>query len=152
MSASKRVLKKVSTPFDRLEPSGAILMINMLDPQISTMRVFLEAVEDAQLPFFLVANKMDVVEKTQLSATRDKLGLDLVPASMVTGEGMETIKSRLRDAFSPGDRVAILGVFNSGKTSLISQLTGLDLAIGNCRVLLQSSLNTAMRVTRSSIP
>jgi len=131
MSATKRVLKKVSTPFDRLEPSGAILMINMLDPQISTMRVFLEAIEDAQLPFFLVANKMDLVDKAQLSATRDKLGLDLVPASMVTSEGMEAIKSRFRDAFSPGDRVAILGVFNSGKTSLISQLTGLDLAIGN---------------------
>ena len=71
MFASKRVLKKISTPFDRLEPSGAILMINMLDPQISTMRVFLEAIEDAQLPFFLVANKMDLVEKAQLSATRD---------------------------------------------------------------------------------
>ncbi len=131
MSASKRISKKISAPFDRFELDGAILMINMLDPQISTTHVFLEAIEDAQLPFFLVANKMDLVDKTKLSATQDKLDLELIPASMVTGEGTEAIKSRFLDAFSPGDRVAILGVFNSGKTSLISQLTGLNLAMGS---------------------
>ncbi|MBC7232360.1 MAG: hypothetical protein H5T68_03845 [Chloroflexi bacterium] len=37
MSATKRVFKKVSTPFEALEPTGAILMVNMVDPQISTM-------------------------------------------------------------------------------------------------------------------
>lgn len=131
MCANKRVLKKISTPFERFEPNGAILMINMVDPQFTTMQVFLEAIENAQLPFLCVANKMDLVGEDQLSRTRNALGQDLIPSSMVTGEGVEFIRSCIRDAFTPGDRVAILGVFNSGKTSLISRLTGLDLEIGN---------------------
>ena len=44
MTASHRVLKKVVTPFDQFQPSCAILMVNMVDPQVSTMRVFLEAI------------------------------------------------------------------------------------------------------------
>lgn len=44
---------------------------------------------------------------------------------------MAKVRSRIRDDFAPGDRIAILGVFNSGKTSLISKLTGLDLLIGD---------------------
>lgn len=48
MSATKRVIKKVSTPFAQFEPTGAILMVNMVDPQVNTMKVFLEAIEESQ--------------------------------------------------------------------------------------------------------
>ena len=50
MAKSKRVIKKISTPFDRFKATAAILMVNMVDPQVNTMRVFLEAIEDANFP------------------------------------------------------------------------------------------------------
>ncbi len=129
--STKRVLKKISTPFEAFDPQGAILMVNMVDPQVNTMRVFVEAVEEVGIPFLTVANKMDLVDRTRLDTVGQELGLDLIPTSMVTMEGMESIKTRFSETFAPQDRVAVLGVFNSGKTSLISNLTGLDLAVGN---------------------
>ena len=128
---SKRVLKKISTPFQTFDPQGAILMVNMVDPQVNTMKVFLEAVKDVRIPHFGIANKMDLADGASQARVEEELGLRLIPASMVTREGMEEITKRLAETFSPGDRIAVLGVFNSGKTSLISGLTGLDLAVGN---------------------
>jgi D-arabinose 5-phosphate isomerase GutQ len=128
---SKRVLKKVSTPFESFDPQGAILMVNMLDPQVSTMKVFSEAVAEVGIPFFGVANKMDLADSDRLSEVEETLGFGLIPASMVTMQGLEEIKARFPQTFAPEDRIAILGVFNSGKTSLICKLTGLELPIGN---------------------
>jgi D-arabinose 5-phosphate isomerase GutQ len=128
---TKRVLKKISTPFEAFEPQGAILMINMVDPQVSTMKVFLEAVEEVGIPFFGVANKTDLVDGDVTAVVEEDLGLGLIPASMKSMEGMEEIRTRLAETFAPRDRIAVLGVFNSGKTSLISNLTGLDLPTGD---------------------
>jgi GTP-binding protein EngB required for normal cell division len=128
---SKRVLKKVSTPFEAFHPQGAILVVNMLDPQVNTMKVFSEAVEEVGIPFFAVANKMDLVDGGRLCTVEAELGLSLIPASMVTMQGLEEIRARFPRTFAPNDRIAVLGVFNSGKTSLISCLTGLELDVGN---------------------
>jgi D-arabinose 5-phosphate isomerase GutQ/GTP-binding protein EngB required for normal cell division len=128
---TKRVLKKISTPFEAFDPQGAILMVNMVDPQVNTMQVFLEAIEEAEIPFFSVANKMDLADGARLSKVEEELGLSLISASMITMQGMEEIRAEFPRTFAPNDRIAVLGVFNSGKTSLISNLTGLDLAIGN---------------------
>lgn len=128
---TKRVLKKISTPFEAFNPQGAILMVNMVDPQVNTMKVFLEGIEEVGIPFFAVANKVDLVDGGRRSRVEKELGLNLMPASMVTLEGMDQIKTQLAQTFAPHDRIAVLGVFNSGKTSLISNLTGLDLATGN---------------------
>ena len=128
---TKRVLKKISTPFESFDPQGAILMVNMVDPQVSTMRVFLEAVEEVGIPVLGVANKTDLVDGAGRGGVEGELGLELIPASMSTLEGMEEIRTRLAETFAPKDRIAVLGVFNSGKTSLIANLTGLNLATGN---------------------
>ncbi len=128
---TKRVLKKISTPFEAFDPQGAILMVNMVDPQVNTMQVFLEAIEEAEIPFFGVANKMDLADDARLSKVEEELGLSLVSASMITMQGMEEIRAQFPQTFAPNDRIAVLGVFNSGKTSLICNLTGLDLAVGN---------------------
>lgn len=128
---TKRVLKKISTPFEAFEPQGAILMVNMVDPQVNTMKVFLEAIEEVGIPFFAVANKMDLVDGARCAKVEEELGLSLIASSMLTMEGMDEIRAQIAETFAPKARVAVLGVFNSGKTSLISNLTGLDLAIGN---------------------
>ena len=128
---TKRVLKKISTPFEAFNPQGAILMVNMVDPQVNTMKVFLEGIEEVGIPFFAVANKVDLANGGRRSRVEKELGLNLMPASMLTLEGMDQIKTQLAQTFAPHDRIAVLGVFNSGKTSLISNLTGLDLVTGN---------------------
>jgi len=130
-----RIAKKLTTPFEKFKPTAAILMINMTDPQISTMRVFLEAIKAAKLPFFAVANKMDLIpkkaKKTRLREVEKQLGFKLVPAAIISSIGLKDIINQINKQFKKGKRIAILGVFNSGKTSLISRLTNLDLKISD---------------------
>lgn len=128
---SKRVSKKLTTPFEKFKPTAAILMVNMLDPQTSTMKVFLEAVKGAGLPFFVVANKIDLVKKTRLARVEKNLKVKPIPASMVKSTGLGKITAQINKRFRKGSRIVVLGVFNSGKTSLISRLTGLNLAVGD---------------------
>jgi len=129
--STQRVLKKVSTPFQQLEPSAAILVVNSVDPQTNTMKVFLEAINDGQLRYLVIANKVDLVDDDRVSQIKDALGIDLLPTSMLTGEGLDELKAHIANSFVAGDRIAVLGVFNSGKTSMISRLTGLNLEIGD---------------------
>jgi len=129
--STQRVLKKVSTPFQQLEPTAAILVVNSVDPQTNTMKVFLEAISDGQLRYLVIANKVDLVDDNRVAQIKDTLGIDLLPTSMLTGEGLDELKAQIANAFVTGDRVAVLGVFNSGKTSMISRLTGLNLQIGD---------------------
>jgi len=130
-----RVAKKLTTPFEKFKPTAAILMINMTDPQTSTMKVFLEAIKAAKLPFFAVANKMDLIpkkaKKARLREVEKELGFKLVPAAIISSIGLKDIINQINKQFKKGKRIAILGVFNSGKTSLISRLTNLDLKISD---------------------
>jgi len=95
------------------------------------MKVFLEAINDGQPRYLVIANKVDLVDNDRVAQIREALGIDLLPTSMVTGEGLDKLKAQIAKALVPGDRIAVLGVFNSGKTSMISRLTGLNLEIGD---------------------
>ena len=129
--STQRVLKKVSTPFQQLEPTAAILVVNSVDPQTNTMKVFLEAINDGHLRHLVIANKVDLVDDDRVAQIREGLGIDLLPTSMLTGEGLDELKAQIANSFVAGDRIAVLGVFNSGKTSMIGRLTGLNLEIGD---------------------
>jgi len=129
--STQRVLKKVSTPFQQLEPTAAILVVNSVDPQTNTMKVFLEAINDGRLRHLVIANKVDLVDNDRVAQIREALRIDLLPTSMLTGEGLDELKAQMASTFFSGDRIAVLGVFNSGKTSLISKLTGLNLEISD---------------------
>jgi len=128
---TKRVLKKISTPFEKFNPDGAILMVNMVDPQIATMKVFLEAISEANLPFFVVGNKMDKVKRGKLDEVKKELAVEVIPAAVLKNRGLMVIKRKISQTFKPKDRIAILGVFNSGKTTLISKLIGKKLKTGD---------------------
>ena len=133
--STQRVLKKVSTPFQQLEPTAAILVVNSVDPQTNTMKVFLEAINEGQLRYLVIANKVDLVDNDRIAQIREALGIDLLPTSMLTGEGLDELKGQIANVFLARDRIAVLGVFNSGKTSMISRLTGLNLQIGDVPLL-----------------
>jgi len=128
---NNRVAKKLITPFQKFSPDAAILVVNMIDPQESTMKVFLEAINNTKIPFFAVANKMDVAKKSKLIETEKALGLKLIPVSTKKGTGIKKIVKQIDEKFKKNSKIVILGVFNSGKTSLIARLTGSDLEIGD---------------------
>jgi len=129
--STQRILKKVSTPFQQLQPTAAILVVNSVDPQTNTMKVFLEAINDGRLRHLAIANKVDLVDNDRVAQITEALRIDLLPTSMLTGQGLDELKAQIPKAFVAGDRIAVLGVFNSGKTSMISRLTGLDLKISD---------------------
>ncbi|MGB9706919.1 MAG: SIS domain-containing protein [Microgenomates group bacterium] len=127
---NKRVFKKLSTPFEDFNPTAAILMTNLLDPQVSTLKVFLEAIKNKKLPFFVVGNKLDLVKPQKVKELEKQLKLKIIPASLLKNIGISQIIKKI-EQFPPKSRIAVLGVFNSGKTSLIAKLTGLALKIGD---------------------
>ena len=130
MTISHRVLKKISTPFQNFNPTGAVLMINAVDPQINTLKLFIDAIKEAELKFIVILNKTDIVENT-LNELQNQLEVDILKLSLKTGDGFDSVKGQIDNLFNDGDRIIILGIFNSGKTSLISKLTNKDLKISD---------------------
>ena len=124
---SKRVIRKLITPLEKIGPDAAILMINLFDPQINTVKVFKEALEAKGLPYFVIGNKRDLAKN--FVNLHDFFDVEIIYASMLTGEGLDRIKELFRKKFKHSDKIIVLGIFNSGKTSLISLLTGLELEI-----------------------
>jgi D-arabinose 5-phosphate isomerase GutQ len=129
--STQRVLKKISTPFDEFAPTAAILMINLVDPQLATVRVFLEALRDRGIPRLCVANKADLVGTAMVNRVLSELDEPVLVTSMVAGNALDELRRRIDEAFPEDARIAVLGVFNSGKTSLIARLTGAELEIGD---------------------
>lgn len=128
---SKRVTKKMVTPFETCGATGAVILVNLYDPQIPTVRLFLEAVENANLPALLVGNKLDLVSQEEVRRVQDELGMTFPVMSLLTGENVPTVVAEIEKRFPEGSRIVVLGIFNSGKTSLIAKLTGKNLKIGD---------------------
>jgi len=119
----KRVSKKLVRNLDDID--AAIIVCNVYDPQLATLAAFYDAVDE--IPQFTVLNKTDMVTGEQVLGTTSKLPGEVIPASLAgVSRGVAEIKYRL-DRWVQGEagvrRVAVLGVFNAGKTSLINSLT-----------------------------
>jgi len=114
-----RVVKKLVPQLQDID--GAIVIINAYDPQFATVGLIQRAI--INLPNFVVLNKCDMVGSERLlELTRQINRRALVTASLKTGMGLAKIKLMLGGL--PSQRIAVLGIFNSGKTSLINALTG----------------------------
>ncbi len=126
----KRVTKKLVPALEDID--AAIMMVNASDPQFATIALFYTAI--SHLPYFTVLNKTDKVEGVDVREISDKLGGEVIPASIPLGRGLPEIEYRLDRWLVGGSRVkkiAILGIFNSGKTSLINALTKGDAPVGD---------------------
>lgn len=128
---STRVTKKLVTPFEMCQATGAVLLVNLYDPQIPTLRLFLEAIEKAELPYLIVGNKLDLVGQERVEEVRKELGQKFPVMSLLTGENVAEVVAKMEHRFPEGSRIVVLGIFNSGKTSLIARLTGKNLKIGD---------------------
>ena len=116
-----RVTKKLLPRFSNVD--ACILMVNALDPQLSTVGLFYSAIEDKT--FLTVLNKCDLVEKGKVAELKGKLKGEVITASLINDRGLQEIKYRLGQ-WNNGSRILVLGVFNSGKTTLINLLAGGD--------------------------
>jgi len=127
-----RVFKKISTPFTNAKATHAIIVINAVDPQINTIKAFIQACLDNKIRFVAVINKIDKVydKKGTIKTIEEELntfGIDGISA--YTGENFEVIHGRLK-TWQNG-KIIILGVFNSGKTSLINRACKTKYKVGD---------------------
>jgi D-sedoheptulose 7-phosphate isomerase len=123
--SSRRVSKKLVPSLQGID--GAILLVNAYDPQIETIKYFLEAIEG--YPHFIVLNKVDKVSVTRAQEVRELIDPDALMSSMTERQGLHGIKEAIESL--PKGRIAVLGIFNSGKTSLINNLTGGSEPVGD---------------------
>lgn len=126
-----RVAKKLAVPFLLAEPTGAILMVNLVDPQINTIKSFIEACQEKRLRYFVVANKNDRVKKGTYLRLEKELGEKILPISLKVSYNLPTLKRKIDNFFKKKDKVVVLGVFNAGKTSLINYLCGTSYKVGD---------------------
>jgi len=127
-----RVFKKISTPFIKSKPEAAIIVVNALDPQLNTIRAFIKACHDYDLAYIICLNKIDLAKdyKEEVSRIKDELDLRVLPpVSAKEGTNVDIIESYI-NAWK-NRRVIFLGVFNSGKTSLINRVCGTDYKVGD---------------------
>ena len=127
-----RVLKKISTPFVQVNPDKAIILINAKDPQINTIKAFLQACRDYKLHYRMFVNKIDALDnyKEQINKLQKEFGItDIVGISVLKGTNFDVIENQVK-AWK-GNRISILGIFNSGKTSLINRLCNTSYKVGD---------------------
>ena len=103
------------TPFETCGATGAVLLLNLFDPQIATFRLFLEAVKNASLPFLVVGNKLDLVSKETVAKVQAELGQEFPVMSLLTGENVPSVIEEIERRFPQGSRIIVLGIFNAGK-------------------------------------
>ena len=121
-----RITKKLVPQLQDI--NGAILVLNATDPQFATFILFCSAVQN--LPSFIVINKCDRITEDAAQILASKFpDRHVVLTSIKENRGLDEIRNRLEEEFE--GRVAILGSFNSGKTSLINALTGENNPVGD---------------------
>lgn len=122
----KRVSKKLVPALQDID--AAIMVVNASDPQFATLSIMYSAID--HLSFFSILNKCDMVARGRIRQLVEKIPGEVISASMLDGRGLSEIRYRLSN-WRSDSHVAILGVFNSGKTSLINALTGESNKVGD---------------------
>jgi len=120
-----RVSKKLVPSLQDI--AGALIVVNALDPQIATVKLFIEAV--SELPHFVVVNKTDLVSASEALTVAKNFDCKVVLASVKEGKGVMSIRKEILKL--PLGKTMVGGIFNSGKSSLINALTGEDNPVGD---------------------
>lgn len=112
-------------------PDQVLVVFSLRNPSPNPLMLdrYLVACEAVELPVVMVANKVDLVEEDEdldiVRLYRD-LGYTVLPASVKTGEGLETLHEALRGRLS-----VLTGPSGVGKSSLLNALwPELDLETG----------------------
>jgi ribosome biogenesis GTPase len=99
------------------------------DPKLRMLDRFLVIAEREHIPAIIIANKLDLMplqEAQALFAPYERLGYEVIYASALSGEGIATIRKRLKGKLS-----TLAGPSGVGKSSLLNAVhPGLELAVG----------------------
>lgn len=132
MLETNRVAKKI-TPFLDAKPTKALILVNLTDPQVNTVKSFIQACENYGIDYIVFGNKVDrltEIETNQvIKSLSEKLGKQVIPISAKYDYNLEAVRTYL-DKFK-NERIIFLGVFNSGKTTLINKLCGTNFEVGD---------------------
>jgi ribosome biogenesis GTPase len=96
------------------------------DPSLRMLDRFLVIAEKQRVPVLIVANKIDLIKKTEgLFGTYEAIGYAVLYTSAISGEGVDEFKTRLMGKIS-----AMAGPSGVGKSSLLNTIQpGLGLAV-----------------------
>lgn len=114
----------------KANPDKAIILLNLVDPQVNTIKVFIDACKESGIEYIIVGNKQDRIKDTkEMLYLKKKLEEDVIPISVLKDTDINTVKTKVNSWNK--SRVIILGVFNSGKTSFINKLCKTDYPVGD---------------------
>lgn len=135
----------------------AVLVATLVNPETSTVFIdrFLATAEAYQVPVTLVINKIDLLtsddDRSLLNAfvhLYKSIGYEVVPMSVVTGEGMYSLRSVLQ-----GKTTLLSGNSGVGKSSIINTLVpGAALRVGDVSQMHHTGMHTTTFSEMLDIP
>ena len=113
--------------------AALFLVLDVTRPEISMSD--LDWAEELNKPVFLVANKVDLLEpwaarKEVLAWLSEQSGVPAEQIFLISAHSrrdMTDLRARLRDTFSPEDRILFAGAANVGKSTILGALLKNDL-------------------------
>ena len=124
----------------------AVIVFSAAEPRPDLFKLdrFLVLAEDSELEVLIVLNKADLAapeELTEALAEYRAIGYDILTTSRNTGEGIETLKDKLKGRLS-----AFCGPSGVGKSSLLNAVQpGLRLKVGEISEITHAGRHTTVR-------
>lgn len=135
----------------------AVLVVTLVNPETSTVFIdrFLATAEAYNVPVTIVFNKIDLLTAPEDSELLDailylyrSIGYTVVPMSVVTGEGLDSLREQLR-----GKTVLLSGNSGVGKSSIINLLVpGAKLKVGDISEVHHTGMHTTTFSEMLDIP
>lgn len=125
----------------------AVLVVTLVNPETSTVFIdrFLATAQAYRVPVTIVINKIDLLsapdDRELLNAVTylyNSIGYEVVAMSVVTGEGLDLLRSHLR-----GKTSLLSGNSGVGKSSIINKLVpGAELKVGDISQVHHTGMHT----------
>ncbi len=135
----------------------AVLVVTLVNPETSTVFIdrFLATAQAYRVPVTIVINKIDLLsapdDRELLNAVTylyNSIGYEVVAMSVVTGEGLDLLRSHLR-----GKTSLLSGNSGVGKSSIINKLVpGAELKVGDISQVHHTGMHTTTFSEMLDIP